>query len=148
MNALIRDEWLGAMVAVLIMTLCILVFVSRLAGRPAAEHRLGIALLLTALPLFYLLFRAPRFQRPPLFYVQIGLMLLYLAVEFVLDYWLRIDFRTTRWAVISYVTLFFAGTGGMIGVASLAGRGWSITSVSLFLLMAVLAFVQRRITGM
>jgi hypothetical protein len=50
--------------------------------------------------------------------------------------------------VISYVVLFFAGTGGMLGVARNAGRGWSILGIILFLIMAILAFVQRAVTGM
>jgi hypothetical protein len=50
--------------------------------------------------------------------------------------------------VISYVVLFFAGTGGMLGVARYAGRGWSISAIILFLIMAVLTFVQRAVTGM
>ena len=53
-----------------------------------------------------------------------------------------------RWMVISYVVLFFAGTGGLLGVASNAGRGWSISAIILFLIMAVLTFVQRAVTGM
>ena len=75
-------------------------------------------------------------------------MIRYLVVEFVLDYWLRVDFRGTRWAVICYVTLFFGGTGGMIGVATLAGGSWGIAAVVLFLLMALVAFVQHAVTGM
>ena len=35
-----------------------------------------------------------------------------------------------------------------LGVASNAGRGWSISAIILFLIMAVLTFVQRAITGM
>jgi hypothetical protein len=50
--------------------------------------------------------------------------------------------------VISYVVLFFTGTGGMLGVAANAGSGWSILAVILFLIMAVLAFVQRAFTGL
>jgi hypothetical protein len=50
--------------------------------------------------------------------------------------------------VIGYVTFFFAATGGMIGVASLASAGWAIAAVILFLVMAVLAFVQRAVTGL
>jgi hypothetical protein len=50
--------------------------------------------------------------------------------------------------VISYVILFFAGTGGMLGVAANAGRGWAISAIILFLIMAALAFVQRTVTGM
>jgi hypothetical protein len=53
-----------------------------------------------------------------------------------------------RWIVIGYVVLFFAGTGGMLGVAANAGLGWSIPAILLFLFMAVLTFVQRAATGM
>lgn len=49
--------------------------------------------------------------------------------------------------VSSYVTLFFAGTGGMIGVAAHAGRGWAIAAIILFLIMTALAFIQRALTG-
>jgi hypothetical protein len=143
-----RLDLLGAWVAQAIFTLSILVFVSRLAEKPEWEYWLGLALLLTALPLGYLLVRAPGHQRPPLYYIQIGLMLAYLAVQLVLDYVLQVEFRQVRWAVIAYVMLFFGGTGGMIGVASAAGKPWMALSVVLFLVMAVLAFVQRAVTGM
>jgi hypothetical protein len=36
----------------------------------------------------------------------------------------------------------------MLGVAANAGRGWSISAIILFLIMAILAFVQRAVTGM
>jgi hypothetical protein len=49
--------------------------------------------------------------------------------------------------VISFVVLYFAGMGGMIGIAALAGTGWTISAITLFLLAAVLAFVQRAVTG-
>jgi hypothetical protein len=75
-------------------------------------------------------------------------MLAWLIVEALMDYILKIDFRNIRWMVISYVVLFFAGAGGMLGVAANAGRGWSISAIILFLIMAVLTFVQRLVTGM
>jgi hypothetical protein len=83
-----------------------------------------------------------------LYYIQIGCMLAWLIVEAILDYILIIDFRHVRWMVISFVMLFFAGTGGMLGVATNAGRNWSIASIILFLVMAVLTFIQRAVTGM
>jgi hypothetical protein len=43
--------------------------------------------------------------------------------------------------------LYFAGMGGMIGIASLAGRTWTTLSVILFLVAGILAFVQRGVTG-
>jgi hypothetical protein len=98
--------------------------------------------------LIYLLIQAPRLERPVLYYIQIGCMLAWLVVEALLDHILKIDFRQVRWILISYVVLFFAGTGGLLGVAANAGKGWSITAIILFLIMAVLAFVQRAVTGM
>jgi hypothetical protein len=49
--------------------------------------------------------------------------------------------------VISYVVFYFASMGGMIGVASLAGRAWGIASIVLFFISLILAFVQRAVTG-
>jgi hypothetical protein len=142
-----RVDLFGACVATAILALAILVFISRLASHVAWEYWLGVALLLAAVPLGYLLLKAPEHHRSSLYYLQIGLMLAYLAVEFVLDYALTIDFRDVPRMVIAYVTLFFAGTGGMIGVASAAGRPWTISSVVLFLVMAALAFVQHAALG-
>ncbi len=141
-------DLLGAVIAVLFYLSAILVFSFRLAGKPQAEFWLGIFELCLAVPLVYLLIRAPALHRPALYYIQIGCMLLWLVAELLLDYVLNIDFRQVRWMVIGYVMLFFAGTGGMLGVAFLAGRGWGVASVVLFLIMAVLTFVQRAVTGM
>jgi hypothetical protein len=139
---------LGAVLTLAIYALCILVFVFRLVGKVQWGHWVGYVLLLTALPLAYLLSTARQLDRPTLYYVQIALMLAYLVVTLLLDYVLKIDFRQTRWMVISYVTLFFAAAGGMLGVAAHAGRIWTVSAIILFLIMAVLAFVQRAITGM
>jgi hypothetical protein len=54
----------------------------------------------------------------------------------------------TVYIVIPYVMLFFGATGGIIGVASLAGKRWTVVTTISFLIMFVLAFFQRDITGM
>jgi len=139
---------IGAAVAHWIYSASILVFVLRLLQMPKLGHWIGVGVLLAAFPLGFLLRKAPSLDRSALYYLQIGLMLAWLVVEFLLDWWPGVRFRETRWIVILYVTLFFAGAGGMIGVASLAGRGWMISAVIVFLVMGVLAFVQRAMTGM
>ena len=139
---------LGAVVAVVFYVSAILVFVFRLLGLPQVGHWIGYLEFLLAIPLIYLLVQAPSLNRPSLYYIQIGCMLAWLVVEALLDYILKIDFRQVRWMVISYVVLFFAGAGGMLGVAAQAGRTWSILAIILFLIMAVLTFVQRGVTGM
>jgi len=100
-----------------------------------------------AFPLGYLLLEAPQLQRPMLYYLQVGLMLVSILTLFLLDYALKIEFRQTQWMVISFVVLYFAGIGGMLGVAASAGRAWTISAVILFFVTAVLTFVQRAVTG-
>ena len=143
-----KTNLLGAIVAVAFFVSAILVFIFRLLGKPQYGHWIGYFEFLLAIPLVFLILRAPQLERPALYYIQIGCMLAWLVVEALLDYILKIDFRNVRWMVISYVVLFFAGTGGMLGVASNAGREWSISAIILFLIMAVLTFVQRAVTGM
>ncbi len=139
---------LGAIVAIAFYLSAILVFAARLLRWPQLERPLGYFEFLLAIPLLYLLVTAPPLQRPALYYVQIGCLLAGLLVEALLDYVLKIDFRQVRWMVIGYVVLFFAGAGGMLGVAAHAGREWSIPAIMLFLVMAILTFVQRAATGM
>jgi hypothetical protein len=95
-----------------------------------------------------MLVTAPQYERPALYYLQISLMLGFLLLEALLDYVLMINFRQVRWMVIIYVTLFFASTGGMLGLAVNSGPVWKFAAVILFLIMAVLTFVQRAVTGM
>jgi len=137
----------GAILANLINILVISVFIARLSNRPKIEYWFGIILILSIVPLIYLFITAIGFKRPLLYFIQIGLMIIYLVVELMLDYILKIDFRQTQSIVIPYVMLFFAGTGGMIGIASNAGKVWTILTIISFLIMGILAFVQRNITG-
>lgn len=143
-----KTNLIGAVTAIAFFVSASLVFVFRLLGRPRYGYWLGIFELLLAIPLLYLLLKAPSEGRPTLYYIQIGAILLWLVVELFLDYILMIDFRQVRWMVITYVMLFFAGAGGLLGIASNAGKPWSIIGIVLFLVMAVLTFVQRKVTGM
>lgn len=143
-----KTNTLGASVAVTFFISAILVFTFRLVGMPQVGHWIGYLEFLLAVPLIYLLFSAPQLHRPTIYYIQIGCMLAWLIVEALLDYILKINFRNTNWMVISYVVLFFAGSGGLLGVAAHASRNWRITAIILFLVMAVLTFVQRVVTGL
>ena len=138
---------LGAVVAHVIFISSIITFASRIIFGLKPGHWVGTPILLMIFPLVYLLLRAPEFNRPFLYYVQIGIMLVFLILLFVVDYVLKYDFRQTQWMVISYVVLYFAGAAGMIGVAALAGRAWMISAIILFFITLILAFVMRAVTG-
>lgn len=141
-------DLVGAVVAHVILVSSIVTFSARMLFRVQPGHWIGTPLLLTAIPLAYLLTRAPSADRPVLYYVQVGLMLGWIVLIFLLDYVLHVPWREVPWAVIAVVILYFAGTGGMIGLAAYAGGTWTATAVILFFIGGGLAFVQRAVTGL
>ena len=75
-------------------------------------------------------------------------ILIFILIELYLDYISNIDFRNIKWMTILYAMFFFAGTGGLIGIASRAGKRWGTVAIVPFLVMTFLAFWQRAKTGM
>jgi hypothetical protein len=138
----------GAITANVYMLLIIAVFVSRILGWLEIERWVGFASSLIIVPLVYLFIVGLGTGRHKIYFVWLALMVLFALFELVVDQILRIDLRSAQWTVVPYVMFFFAATGGMIGVASQAGKAWAITTVIIFLIMAILAFVQRGITGL
>jgi hypothetical protein len=130
------------------MLLIIAVFISRILGWLEIGRWVGFASSLVIVPLVYLFVVGLRAGRRKIYFVWLALMILFALFELVVDQILRIDLRSAQWTVVPYVMFFFAATGGMIGVASQAGKAWAITTVIIFLIMATLAFVQRGITGL
>ena len=138
----------GAITANVYMLLIIAVFVARILGLHEISRWIGFTSSLIIFPLLYLFFVGLRTSRRRIYFVWLGLMVLFILFELVVDQTPWIDIRSAQWTVVPYVMFFFAATGGMIGVASQAGKAWSITTTIVFFIMAILAFVQRGITGM
>jgi len=143
-----RVNLYGAITANVINISTILIFVARLLEKPEIGHWIGIIIQFTIIPLFYLLYAARSLNRARIYYIQVSLMIVFIIVEFLVDWYPKIELRNNLLIVIPYVMLFFGATGGMIGVASLAGKRWTVVTVLSFLIMFVLAFIQRQITGM
>jgi len=117
-----RTNLFGAIVANIINTSTISLFTLRLLGKPDIGHWIGILVQLSITPLAYLLYSAKSLKRAKIYYIQISLIIVFIIVEFLLDWYPKIDFRDNLTIIIPYVMLFFGATGGMIGVASLAGK--------------------------
>ena len=137
----------GAVITIVFYILAILVFIFRIANKDKASMVIGALILCLSVPLIWLLLKASEFDRPLLYYVQIILVLIWIIFTLIADYILKWDFRKIRRMVIIYVTFYFAASGGLLGIAAEAGQVWTVVSVLLFFFMAVLAFVQRHITG-
>ena len=141
------DDMVGAITANVYMFLIIAVFITRMLGWLEVERWIGFASSLVILPLLYLFVVGLQTGRRKIYFVWLTLMVLFAFFELVVDQILMIDIRSAQWTVILYVMFFFAATGGMIGVAAQAGKAWSISTSMVFIIMAILAFVQRGITG-
>jgi len=143
-----RANLIGAITANVYMLLVIALFIARILGYLEVGHWIGITSSFILIPLIYLFVFGFKTDRRKIYFVWLALMVLFALFELVVDQILTIDLRSTQWTVVPYVMFFFAATGGMIGVASQAGKAWSIATTIVFLIMAILAFVQRGITGL
>jgi len=138
----------GALTANIYMLLIIAVFITRISGQLEIGRWIGLVSTAALIPLTYLLMAGLKTDRRGIYFAWLGLMILFVLFELVIDHILRVDFRSQQWSVIAYVMFFFAATGGMIGVASQAGKTWAVLTTIIFLIMAALSFVQRAITGL
>jgi hypothetical protein len=139
---------IGAITANVYMLLIIAMFAARILGWLEIGRWVGIASSLVLIPLIYLFIVGFKTDRRMIYFLWLTLMILFALFELIVDDILKVDFRSVQLAVVPYVMFFFAATGGMIGVAAQAGKPWSIVTSVVFLIMAVLAFVQRGITGL
>ena len=138
----------GAVTAIVYILAVIALCTARTVGRPGLADWIGLVSILAMIPLAYLLYAGLKADRPVIYLVWIGLILLFLLFELIVDHVLKLEFRSDIRTAIPYVMFFFAVTGGLIGVAAQAGRQWMLVAVALFLAMAAMAFIQRAKTGL
>jgi len=141
-------DLIGAITANVYMLLIIAVFVARILGLLEISRWIGFTSSLVIFPLLYLFIVGLRTSRRKIYFAWLALMILFVLFELIIDQILRVDLRSQQSSVVPYVMFFFGATGGMIGVASQAGKTWAITTVIIFLIMAVMSFVQRGITDL
>lgn len=138
---------LGALLAVSFYISAIMIFISRIINKNWIGYYIGYFEIVLICPFLFLFLKSQLTERPMLYDIQLVLIMIWLIVELLLDYILKINFRDNRFAVMAYVTLFFGASGGLIGIASNAGKTYTIIAVILFIIMACLAFFQRLKTG-
>jgi len=119
---------IGAITANVYMLLVMAVFIARILGQFQTGQWIGLASTLALIPLAYLFVVGLNTNRRRIYFVWLGLMILFVLFELIVDHILSIDFRSIQWAVALYVMFFFGATGGMIGVAAQAGKPWAVVT--------------------
>ena len=133
---------LGSVIANTNNILLIFLFLSRIYKYPKLEYWLGIVFMLSIVPLTCMLIKAIESKRAVIYFVQLSLMIAFIAVEFILDYLLKLEFRHNQNYVIPFLTLFYASLGGMIGIAGQSGKLWTVITVITFLLMTMVSLIM------
>jgi len=122
-----------------------LIFLNRVFGRVEWEHRLGYGTLIMIFPLTIVALANLAGGRGWAFWILPLVMVAYLVVEFVLDYWLQFNFRQTAW-LGPYLLLYYLALFAMIGYAFLVGKPYGfITLITYFLNLAATFFSYSRV---
>jgi hypothetical protein len=96
-------------------------FLARASGMPRLARSVGSVVLLLAVPLALAAALNILWQRDWWLVILPALVVLWCAVEFALDYTLKIDFRRMP-LLWPYLALYYVSLMGMIGYAFMAGK--------------------------
>lgn len=131
-------------IANLVNVLMIGIFLSRPKGLDRVEYVLGLILLVLGLPAAAIAVLNGLAGREWQFIVLPALLVLFLMVELLLDYILKLDFRRSR-LLGPYLLLYYVALMGMIGYAFLVEQVYGfITLVTYFLNLAATAYSYRK----
>ncbi len=120
-------------IANLVNLLMVGIFVSRPQGLKRVEYVLGIVQITFILPLGAAVVINALQRRAWWFVILPALLVAFLIVELLLDYVLKLEFRTTR-LLGPYLLLYYLSLMGMIGYAFLVGDAYGfITLVTYFM---------------
>jgi hypothetical protein len=123
-------------VANLVNLLMIAIFLSRAQGRRGVERALGVVVMSLAVPTALAISLNLLGGREWWTIVLPGLLVVFLALELVLDYILKLDFRRTR-LLGPYLLLYYLALMGMIGYSFFVGKPYGfVTLVTYFLQLA------------
>jgi hypothetical protein len=133
---------LGSVIANINNILMIFLFLARIYKYPKIEYWLGVVFMLSIVPITFMLIKARESNRAILYFIQLSLIIVFIVVEFVWDYLLKLDFRQNQNYVIPFLILFYSSFGGMIGISSHSGKQWTVITVITFLLMTTVSLIM------
>jgi len=113
--------------------LMVAIFLSRPAGLARLEHNLGLFAVTLAFPLLAGVVLNAGLGRDGWFILLPVPLVIYLFVEWLLDYFLKLTFRNTR-LLWPYLMLYYLGLLGMIGYTFMADRFYGFVTLFTYFL--------------
>jgi len=120
------------------------VFIAQKKERPKLVRTFGILWLSLAIPLVVVFIHYLIVGRDLWIMIYFGFIFLYIFIELLLDYILKIEFRQKKITHIPYVILEYIALFGLIGISFAIDRAWGfLVSISFWLLLASLIYLYR-----
>ena len=126
-------DWTLFAVANLVNILMVGIFLSRPKGLKQLERRLGMVLIVLAIPAAISVLLNIAGEREWWSIVLPSLLVVFLLVELILDYILKLDFRHTS-LLWPYLLLYYISLWGMIGYTFLIGNLYGICTLITYFL--------------
>jgi hypothetical protein len=135
-------DWVFLLAALAFNLLIAGIFILDKLKRPRLMRALGLIWLALALPLGAVFLRYVAGGREARSLVCLGLVLIYMAVEWLLDYWLKIPFRQKLHLHVPYILLEYVALFSLIGIAFSIDRlwGWAV-SITFWIVMASIIYL-------
>ncbi len=121
-------------------TLLIFIFLIR-RNRLALLKRIGWVYLLLTIPVVYGIFLVLQEQKEVNYSIFLGIFLAYLALEWLFDYVLKINFRENwkqnwKW-VLPYLVLYYAMNYGFVVMPWKTSLPWGLVMLCLFIIQKI-----------
>jgi hypothetical protein len=135
-------DWVFGLAALAFNLLIAAIFIAQKYRNDKLTRVFGLFWLALALPLGAVLVRYLTAGRPAWVVVCLALVLLYMAVEWLLDYVLKIPFRDKLSLHVPYIILEYIALFSLIGIAISihAAWGWAV-SITFWIVMASLIYL-------
>ena len=114
-------DFIVFLIANFINVIMVFLFICRKKGKEKAEYILGLLVVVMILPLILIVILNIVNGREFWFYTLIIPIILFLFVEYVLDYKMKIDFRNTS-LVWPYIFLYYLALLGMVGYCFMVNK--------------------------
>lgn len=126
--------------AILINVLMAVLFAARIFGLPEIEYIIGLIVIIMGFSLGYIAFFNKKNGRDMWEVYLLLPIFLFFVVELVLDYILKLDFRSTI-LVGPYVLFYYIGLWGLIGYAFRFDKKWGFVTLATYFLNMFLSIL-------
>ncbi len=104
-------------IAILMNILVIAIFIVRKKGFEQLEHKIGYIVINCAIPLFIIMLNYILIRKELWIIIYIIIIISFLMIEMMLDYILKIEFRSNLKIAVPYVIIYYIAFWGLLAIS-------------------------------